>query len=173
MKIELPFWMNKSHSIAFINFLNSWFTWLKNIISFPVQQFDSETAVLALVDLIAWERNIERFNNEPEWLYRKRVKYAYQNSKDAGSNEGFIKIWNRFELGYIEIEERIEGRDWDVIGINISDNVISKTPELLDILIESYGRTCRRYEWTVMTTLKTNVRAAGFEHITENSMARL
>ncbi len=172
-KLSLVFWLNAGNLKQHATFLNTWYETVKGWLTFPLNQFDIDTAHIDLVDLYAWQRDIERFNSEPEWLYRSRVKHAYQNARDAGTVAGFKRIWERMDLGDLEIEERISGRDWDIVALKISGSVISENPELLDIIIEKYGRTCRRYEWTTELKVKVNVRGAAFGCTTSNHTASL
>lgn len=171
--LQLSFWMSKGNTKNLLQFLNSWFLYLRSLLLWPIQQFDLDTCALFIVDMIAWERDVERFNQEPEWLYRRRVKFAYANARDAGTVAGFKRIWERMQLGYLEIEERIDGRDWDVVNLVVSESAVSENPELLDIIIEKYGRTCRRYEWTTIANTRVNIRTATIEHSSEYITAKL
>lgn len=103
-----------------------------------------------LLDLLAWERDIKRFIDEPLEIYRKRVKYAFVNALDAGEVAGFKRIFERLGLGECDIHERVEGADWDVITVEVTDDAISSNPSLLQGLILHYGRTCRRYRFQVV-----------------------
>lgn len=171
--ITVSFWMAKGNTKAMLQFLNAWFLYVKELLMWPIQQFDVDTCALFVVDMIAWERDVERVNQEPEWLYRRRVKFAYANARDGGTVAGFKRIWERMELGYLEIEERIDGRDWDIVNLVVSESAVSENPELLDIIIEKYGRTCRRYEWTTIANTRTNIRTATIEHSSEYITATL
>ena len=71
---------------------------------------------------------------------------------------------------YIEIEERIDGQDWDVIDIRLSDTQLAENSELLDVLIQHYGRTCRRYGWKIMVSLPVEVQVVEFSN---NSLTAL
>lgn len=173
VKLKFKFWMAAGNVKQYSEFLNSWFEYVRGLLLFPVQQFDAEAANIYLVDLLAWQRDIVRFNQEPEWLYRRRVKHAYANARDAGTAAGFAKIWQRMELGFLEIQERIDGRDWDIVELTVTESTIAQQPELLDIIIEKYGRTCRRYEWTTKTNLKAQVLSAHIEQESENITARI
>jgi len=101
------------------------------------------------------------------------VKYAYINAKDAGSVYGFKRIFARLGIGYIEIEERITGQDWDVVAIRMSDSQFSENQALVTQLVLHYGRTCRRYTWQILETLPVEVQIAEFsnEYITEVAQA--
>lgn len=172
-KIKLPFWMASGHLKKYADFLNGWFNQVKDWLAFPLNIFDIDTTSIRIVDLFAWERDITRFNAEPEWLYRKRVKFAYQNARDAGSLAGFKAIWARMELGALEIHEHVPGREWDIILMEMEDKTLSDSPELLNILIEKYGLACRRYEWFSQYTLKMNVRTQHFGNTEQNLIAKL
>jgi hypothetical protein len=171
--IKLIFWEGSGNLKAYAAFLNTWYELVKSWLEFPLIQFDVDQAHITIVDLWAWERNIERFNSEPEWLYRRRVKHAYQNARDAGTVIGFKRIWERMELGYLELDERLEGRDWDIVELTVTESTIAEQPELLDIIIEKYGRTGRRYEWTTKINLKMNLLTAYVEQETENITAKI
>ena len=70
-----------------------WITW-------PLNQFDPLTCTPALLNLLAYDRDITRFDGEPLSLFRKRVAYAFVNARDAGSVEGFIDVFlNGWALG--------------------------------------------------------------------------
>jgi hypothetical protein len=165
--IKLIFWQGTGNLKAYAAFLNTWYGLVKSWLEFPLIQFDVDQAHIAIVDLWAWERKVIRFNTEPEWLYRRRVKHAYQNARDAGTTAGFKRIWARMELGHLEIAERLDGRDWDIVELTVTESTIAEHPELLDLIIINYGRTCRRYEWTTKTNLKINTLGATIEHNSE------
>lgn len=115
---------------------------------------DPLTCSQELLELLAWERDIKRFKGEPLALYRKRVKYAFVNALDAGEAAGFKRIFERLELGKCEIHERIDGADWDVIMVEVTDSALSNNQPLMQGLIQHYGRTCRRYRYQVVYPVK-------------------
>ncbi|SOB60527.1 Phage protein [Pseudodesulfovibrio profundus] len=161
---QLPFWMSGAELTKLSKAAAIWFDQIMEWASWPAQQMDPETCVEPVLNLIAWQRDIDRFNGEPLELFRKRVKYAYVNARDAGSVEGFKRIFQRLGVGYIEIEERMPGRDWDVLAILLSDSQLADNQDLLQVLIQHYGRTCRRYEWTIITPLPTSIRVETFDN---------
>ncbi|WP_108944085.1 phage tail protein [Shewanella halifaxensis] len=119
--------------------LRDWFIW-------PLAQIDPLTCSVDMLDLLAWERRIIRFRDEPLWLYRKRVAFAFINAKDAGSTQGFINIMSRLGVPVLSIDERQVNRDWDIISIELDDTKVASAA-LLGTIIQDYGRTCRRYEF--------------------------
>lgn len=154
-KLALPWWMDgvtlpstpepqepamlSNGMQSFWQRVRGWFVW-------PLAQKDPFTCSLEMLNLLAWERSINRFKNESEQLYRKRVAYAFVNAKDAGSTAGFINIMQRLGLPVSSIKERQLGQDWDRISIEINDTEAATDQALLAALIQSYGRTCRRYD---------------------------
>ena len=153
--LNVPFWMDgktltenpvpqepamlTSGMQSFWQRVQGWMLW-------PLTQSDPLTCPVDMLHLLAWERRITRLRDEPLWLYRKRVAYAFINAKDAGSTQGFINIFNRLGLPVLSVAERQPGKDWDVISIELDDTVIA-SGSLLASIIQDYGRTCRRYEY--------------------------
>lgn len=129
-----------------------WVTW-------PMNQFDPLTCTPALLNLLAYDRDITRFDGEPLTLFRKRVAFAFVNARDAGSVEGFINIFERLGIGYVELLERQPGIDWDVILVRVTDSQIADNTQLLIQIIRQYGRTCRRYQFEVITSESLVIRA--------------
>lgn len=153
--LTLPWWMDGKTLVApeqpqepamlndgmqsFWQRVRSWFLW-------PLTQNDPLTCSVDMLNLLAWERNVTRFRDEPLWLYRKRVAYAFVNAKDAGSTQGFINIMGRLGVPVLSIAERQTDRDWDIISIELDDSKVASAA-LLGTIIQDYGRTCRRYEY--------------------------
>jgi hypothetical protein len=151
IELKPKFWVSGTELTKIKNLMAAWWAQVEGWIRWPMTQLDAETAMLGIVDLMAFERNIDRFTTEPELLYRRRVKYAFQNAKDAGSAVGFVKIFDRLGLGYIEVSERVAGLDWDIIVLNMSDATLAENIDLLDFIVGQYGRTCRRYQYQTLT----------------------
>lgn len=164
IELKLPTWLGgqvvSTLKIAAIN----WWSKVEGWINFPLNQMDADTCTPDILDLLAWQRDIDRFNKEPLWLYRRRVSFAVINARDAGSTNGLIRIFDRLDVGLLEIEERAEGRDWDIIILRLTDSQISDNPELLRVMIEMYGRTCRRYELTTQTSALINIYIGVFDN---------
>ncbi|WP_370513295.1 phage tail protein [Pantoea sp. paga] len=126
---------------------------------FKDSQFDPLTCSEPLLNLLAYDRDITRFNGEPLSLFRRRVAFAFINARDAGSVAGFISIFERLGIGYVELVERQPGIDWDVIQVRVSDSQIADNAQLLLQIIQQYGRTCRRYQFEVITSQPFAIRA--------------
>lgn len=167
IELKLPTWLNGSVITDFKNAVVNWWNKVESWVNWPLTQMDAETCTMGVLDLLAWQRDIERFNSEPEWLYRKRVKFAVANSIDAGSTAGIKRIFNRLGVGFIEVEERLPDRDqilyWDVVQLHLSNSQLSDNPQLLPVLLEMYGRTCRRYEFVTLTSLVLELRVETFD----------
>lgn len=151
-KLPLPtvsFWMDGSNAQALCRAAQIWFQKLGDAAIWPVRQCDPMTSSMPILDLLAWQRGVTRFNGEPESLYRLRVKYAYANARDAGQTLGWQRIMVRLGLlgpDELTLEERIPGQDWDIVGIYLSDQrLVDLQDFLFEVMIPEYRRTCRRY----------------------------
>lgn len=153
--LTLPWWMDgntltttdEPQEPAMLNQgTQSFWQRVRNWLLLPLAEKDPLTCSVDILHLLAWERSVRRFKAEPLSLYRKRVAYAFVNAKDAGSTQGFIQIMRRLGLSVLSIKERQPGLDWDRVSIEIDDTEIAPNQALLAELIQSYGRTCRRYD---------------------------
>lgn len=155
----LPSWMNQGEPQKLLNAARTFWTQVYGWITWPLRQFDPLTCNETILSLIAWDRDISRFNGEPLNLFRRRVAYAFVNAADAGSVAGFINIFDRLGIGYVELRERQPGIDWDVILVRVTDSQISNNTQLMIQIIRQYGRTCRRYQFEVITSETLAIRA--------------
>ena len=162
IKLKLPFWLEGVELTKLKNAAQSWWEKVEQWLKWPLLQIDAETCHLTVLDLLAWQRDIQRFQGEPEALYRLRVKYAFINAVEAGSTAGMIRIFQRLGIGYVEIQERLPDQDWDIVSLLLSDSQLSENPVLLRVLIQQYGRTCRRYEFSTITPVSMAVCLAEF-----------
>ena len=157
--LALPSWMNRGELDKLLTASKKFWAGIAEWVTWPLQQFDPLTCAEPLLNLLAYDRDIARFNGEPLALFRKRVAYAFINAQDAGSVSGFIAIFARLGIGYVELLERQPDIDWDVIIVRVSDSQISDNADLLLQIIRQYGRTCRRYQFEVITTTGMRIRA--------------
>lgn len=173
IKLELPFWLDGAELAKLKAAAQAWWTKVEGWLRWPLLQMDAETCHPTILDLLAWQRDISRFRSEPESLYRLRVKFAFINAVDAGSVAGFKRIMQRLGVGYVEIEERLPDRDWDVVMLRLTDSQLSKNPDLLRVLIQQYGRTCRRYDFVTLTPLPVLVAVVHFNDDQQTLVASL
>ncbi len=173
IQLKLPFWLGGAELTKLKASAQAWWEKVEEWMKWPLLQADAETCHLTVLDLLAWQRDITRFDGEPEALYRLRVKYAFINSVDAGSTAGLKRILRRLGVGYVEIEERMPDRDWDVVLLTLSDSQLSENPELLRVLIQQYGRTCRRYDFVTVTPVTVNTFIADFNDDQQTVVASL
>ncbi|ETK13846.1 hypothetical protein H097_26723, partial [Pseudomonas sp. FH4] len=82
-------------------------------------------------------------------------------------------ILQRLGVGYVEIDERMPDRDWDVVLLRLSDSQLSQNPELLRVLIQQYGRTCRRYDFVTITPVSLRIVAVDFNDDQQTLVASL
>lgn len=151
--LKLPFWLDGPELAKLKAAAQAWWTNVEGWLNWPLHQIDPDICPLSLLDLLAWQRDITRFPGEAESLYRLRIKHAYINAVDAGSTAGLKRILMRLGVGRVEIQERMEGRDWDVVFVKITDEQSALHSDLLRVLLRSYGRTCRRYAFLTVTPL--------------------
>ncbi|WP_312244409.1 phage tail protein [Stutzerimonas nitrititolerans] len=173
IKLELPFWLAGTELSKLKAAAASWWAKVEGWMRWPLLQMDPDTCHLTILDLLAWQRDITRFKDEPESLYRLRVKYAFINAVDAGSVAGMKRILQRLGIGYVEIEERQPDRDWDVVLLQLTDGQLAQNPELLRVLIQQYGRTCRRYDFSTITPVPLSVALVDFNDDQQTLVARL
>ncbi len=174
-KVNLPFWLNgsgnKADARGFSAFISAWWAKCEAWLSWPLNILAVENAPLFMVDLLADERDVQRFAGEPEELYRLRVKYAYANVKDAGTVAGFKAIWQRLGLGDVEVSERVDSWDWDIVLLTVEAQQIADNAELMNLLIEKYGRTCRRYYLGTKADAQIGVSMSAFDFCTTVNFA--
>ncbi|MDQ0741799.1 phage tail protein [Pseudomonas sp. W4I3] len=173
IKLNLPFWLDGPQLAKLKAAAQSWWEKVEGWLQWPLMQMDADTCHLTVLDLLAWQRDISRFKDEPESLYRLRVKFAFINAVDAGSTAGLKRILQRLGVGYVEIDERMPDRDWDVVMLRLSDSQLSQNPELLRVLIQQYGRTCRRYDFVTLTPVSLRIVAADFNDDQQTLIASL
>jgi hypothetical protein len=173
IKLNLPFWLDGPQLAKLKAAAQSWWENVEGWLQWPLLQMDADTCHLTVLDLLAWQRDISRFKDEPESLYRLRVKFAFINAVDAGSTAGLKRILQRLGVGYVEIDERMPDRDWDVVMLRLSDSQLSQNPELLRVLIQQYGRTCRRYDFVTLTPVSLRLGAADFNDDQQTLIASL
>ncbi|USW97131.1 phage tail protein [Pseudomonas proteolytica] len=173
IKLNLPFWLDGQQLTKLKAASQKWWETVEGWLQWPLLQMDADTCHLTVLDLLAWQRDISRFKDEPESLYRLRVKFAFINAVDAGSTAGLKHILQRLGVGYVEIDERMPDRDWDVVLLRLSDSQLSQNPELLRVLIQQYGRTCRRYDFVTITPVSLRIVAVDFNDDQQTLVASL
>lgn len=170
-EVVIPWWQDGSTTAEELkepHFLSkgvfSFWLMVRALLLFPLRQMDALTCNEPLLNLMAWDRDITRFENEPLSLFRKRVKFAAINAKDAGSVAGFKRIFERLGIGIVAFKEREDVIEWDVCTIELTDSDISQNSKLVQVLIEQYGRTCRRYRFQVTYPATVHMRSGEFSH---------
>ena len=162
IKLNLPFWLDGPQLAKLKSASQTWWGKVEGWLQWPLLQMDADTCHLTVLDLLAWQRDISRFKDEPESLYRLRVKFAFINAVDAGSTAGLKRIL-----------QRMPDRDWDVVLLRLSDSQLSQNPELMRVLIQQYGRTCRRYDFVTITPVSLRIVAVDFNDDQQTLVASL
>ncbi|WP_176013046.1 phage tail protein [Victivallis sp. Marseille-Q1083] len=145
MDIKLKFWQNGPVLRNVAAVAGAMFDRLRAALDRLSALADAESCPQPVLALLAWHRGVTRLSGEGDALFRRRVKHAFANSLDAGSVVGFMRIWERLELGSLVQHERTDGRDWDVIVVQLDDAKFAPYRGLFEQLVALYGRTCRRY----------------------------
>ncbi|WP_438461949.1 phage tail protein [Marinomonas sp. PE14-40] len=172
-KYSLPVWIKGGAQVqALKTSIETMWAKVEGWLKIPLDQMDATTCHPYVLGLIAYQRDVTRFENESESIYRKRVDVAHKNLIDAGSKQGFERIFERLGIGYLELDERLDSVEWDVISLKVSDSQISTNTKLLDNIIRQYGRTCRRYELTVLTPVSIGVAVSEVGHVWALDVAR-
>lgn len=161
---QLPQWLEGEESREIERYMDGWWATVKGWLELPFTQLDPLTCALGALHLLAWSRKITRFEGEPLEGYRRRVFYAYPNAIDGGNAAGFKRIFERLGINDVQIYERVADRDWDVIQITLDEQKLADYDPLLRVLIDTYGRTCRRYEYLTETRIALGMTANEFNH---------
>ena len=164
MANQIATWLNKGYAEKLVKAAAGYWEESRNYVMWAVSQSDEFQSKEPILGLLAWERLTKRLSSEPAQLYKKRVQHALVNTINAGEIATIKDIFNRLDIEVLSVRERIEGRDWDIIAIDMTDSALSSGYELLPELIQLYGRTCRRYELTVHN-LATVSLSLGLTHV--------
>jgi len=162
-EIKLRYWMGRGELAKLARALRNYWGHVKAAFEMPLQQHDPLIAPMALVNILAWQRGVEKLGQEPEALFRIRVAHAYGFSRDAGSVSGWEDMFAKLGYPHIAQDERLADIDWDVISLKIQDGDLTHVPKLLDTVIRQYGRTCRRYQYTSYVEMPLAVRSKNIE----------
>lgn len=160
---KLPVWMNRGEPLTLAHASKTWWQRVYSWLTWPLAQIDVDTCDEQLLTLLAYQRDISRFNGESLAAFRLRVKYAFVNAQDAGFKAGFERIFQRLNIGQIQQLERQLWLDFDVILIRINDEQLSRNNILMMALLRQYGRTCRRYFFDVLNQRRALVRPGRFD----------
>lgn len=151
MKFELPTWLRSNEITRLKNAADAYWENASEWLMLPLRQLDAETCHPVVVQLLAYQRDVDRFFNEPDTLFRKRVKWGIRNAQDAGFGQGFTRIFERFGIVLAGQIERDPDKPWDVITLVLGrgSGILTGEPALGQFIVRQYGRTCRRYEFLI------------------------
>ncbi|HFQ5358007.1 TPA: phage tail protein [Vibrio vulnificus] len=168
-EIKLRYWMGRGELAKLARALHAYWGYVQAAFEMPLKQHDPLTAPIALVNILAWQRDVERLGQEPEELFRIRVAHAYGFARDAGSVAGWEEMFAKLGYPHIGQDERLVNVDWDVISLKIRDGDLSNVPKLLDTVIRQYGRTCRRYQYTTYVEMPLAAKNQSLEASYDNT----
>lgn len=164
MANEIATWLNKGYAEKLVKAATGYWEQSRDYVMWAVNQKDESKNEEPVLGFLAWERLTTRLDDEPIELYRKRVQHALVNTIDAGEIASVKSIFERLGLEVINVRERINGRDWDIIAIDMTDSTLAGNSNLIPELIQLYGRTCRRYELTVHNKADVSL-SLGLTHV--------
>lgn len=162
--IRFRFWMGQGELARLARALWHYWQAVGEALRLPLQQHDPLSAPLGIVRLMAWERDITPLEREDEQIFRVRVAYAYAFSRDGGETGGFHRMFDALGIDWVEIREREDPEQWDVVTIETADSALAQKNWLMNAMIRQYGRTCRRYRFNVTYPAALACRGADFGH---------
>ncbi|XGB60667.1 hypothetical protein L0989_17475 [Vibrio gigantis] len=169
----LKHWMGKGEIYKLGQALLGYWDRVQAVLEWPLRQLDPMVAPIEFVDLMAWQRDIERLPKEPEHIYRIRVNFAYAFATGGGSEVGWETMFDQLGYPHIEIDERLNYYPWDVVSVKVRDSDLNEVPGLMDALVRQYGRTCRRYSFDVTTVAYPHISVTEFSHTHETYSASI
>ncbi len=160
---NLPVWFRGNDALKLEASAAEYWQHIESALFSWLEQLDEESAAVEILDLLAWERDVNRIPGEPKEIYAKRIKHAVANATDAGSNIGMGRIFERLGFGHVDINERLPNYDWDMIEIAMEESEQTGKQDLIKEIIRAYGRTCRRYFLSTYTAVESTTAAALIE----------
>lgn len=152
---KLPFWMDGPRATAVANTSKRYWGLAESYVRLPLATFDVMTCAIGFVNLIAYQRGIDRFAGESEGFYRLRVHHALRNAIAAGTPNGMSQIFNNLELPEAEYIERAPEYDWDTTRVLMSGRRFVALETQIRFVLGAYWRTCRRYHIALKTDAQT------------------
>lgn len=144
---NLPIWMDGPNARAFKSLMTNWWEQVGLWARLPVTTFDVLTCDIRFVDLIAYQRGIDRYAGELEGFYRLRVHHAWRNAIAAGTPAGMTQVFDNLALPVPEFTERLPQYDWDMTKVRIPsrDYADATLREQIHFTLSVYWQTCRRF----------------------------
>ncbi|CAH8242124.1 conserved hypothetical protein [Vibrio aestuarianus] len=162
--IKFKYWMGRGELAKFANALRNYWLRVDEALRMPLKKHDPLTAPIGIVRLMAWERDIEPLEREDEMIFRIRVANAYSFARHGGETAGFKNMFGKLGVDWVEIHEREDQEQWDVVTIETADSDLAQKNWLMNAMIRQYGRTCRRYQFNVTYPVTLKMIAAAFGH---------
>ncbi len=172
INLKMPNWAQGSFFVRLLNAAQAWFEKVAGWIAWPLEQLDVATCHVALLDAYAYQRYVNKITGEPLSLYRLRIQTAFINAKEAGTINGLKNILQRLGIDIISINQKVDGRHWAVVEIEVSQVVLSQFGAVIQELMSTYGKLCRTYEIKVISPLALNVRVASKRYKSKTIIAK-
>ncbi|MEI8607949.1 phage tail protein [Enterovibrio sp. Hal110] len=163
-EIHFKYWMGRGELAKCARALRHYWGHVEAALTLPLEKHDPLTAPIALVRLQAWGCGIDPLEREDEQIFRLRVAYAFEFARHGGETAGFKTMFARLGIDWVDIHEREDAEQWDVITIETRDADLASKNWLMNAMIRQYGRTCRRYQFNVTYPATVCLRGALFGH---------
>jgi len=152
---KLPIWMDGSNAQAFKEIMSNWWEQVGLWARLPNTTFDVLECDLEFVNLIAFQRGIDRYAGEDEGFYRLRVYHALRNARAAGTPSGTQQILSNLRLPTASFDERVSKYEWDTTKVTFSGREFVPLADEIRFALDFYWRTCRRYHIALNTEAQT------------------
>lgn len=167
--MQLPFadfkyWMSRGELAKLAVALHNYWLRVEKVLRMPLAKHDPLTAPIDIVRMMAWERDIDPLEREDEMIFRIRVANAYSFARHGGETAGFKNMFGKLGVDWVEIHEREDQEQWDVVTIETADSDLAQKNWLMNTMIRQYGRTCRRYQFNVTYPATLKMIAAALGH---------
>ena len=162
--ITFKHWMAKGELAKFARAMTAYWRHVQAALELPLRRFDPLTAPLELVKLVAWERDVESLDKEPENIFRLRVTHAFRFAKDGGDVKGFVEMLHTLGVNFAVLHERQPEIDFDIITIETGSSDLANNAYLIHSVIRQYCRTCRRYRINVTFPATQKILHGQFSH---------
>jgi len=140
---KLPSWLRGTEAAKLARaaraFFQRWEDWVneaKALVDFAAAPADA-------LDLHGWGLLLERLPDEPDALWRERVRHAVENHQLGGVRKGLDAALTFYGVTGAAVIERDPLFGDDTIRIEMDANAFD--PLILEKVIRERGRACRRY----------------------------
>lgn len=140
---KLPSWLRGTEAAKLARACRAFFQRWEDWVNEAKALVDFSTAPADALDLHAWGLVLERLPEEPDALWRDRVRHAVENHQLGGVRKGLDAALTFYGITGATVIERDPIFGDDTIRIEMDPNAFD--PLILEKVIQQRGRACRRY----------------------------